>query len=61
MHEYGLSKERIALVQGRADTDHLFPDEPESPRNRRISIVLLRQSHEIAKPDAGPLPSNYGD
>jgi len=42
--EAGLSSERIALVQGRADTDPLLPDEPESERNRRISIVLLREN-----------------
>lgn len=40
----GLGADRIATVVGRADTDHLFPDEPESPRNRRISIVLLRDT-----------------
>jgi chemotaxis protein MotB len=42
--EAGLSSERIAIVQGRADTDPLLPDDPESERNRRISIVLLREN-----------------
>jgi len=42
--ESGLEAERIALVQGRADTDPLLPDDPESERNRRISIVLLREN-----------------
>ena len=41
--ESGLGPERISLVQGHADTEPLLPDNPASPRNRRISIVLLRQ------------------
>jgi chemotaxis protein MotB len=45
----GLPAERIARVVGLADEDPLVPDEPTSPRNRRISIVLLR----VAK-DAPP-------
>ncbi|MHA1563942.1 MAG: flagellar motor protein MotB [Alphaproteobacteria bacterium] len=61
MLDSGLDEGRITLVQGRADTDHLFPDEPESPRNRRVSVVLLRQDLDNIKPDVGPLPENYGD
>lgn len=38
----GLSPDRIARVTGKADREHLFPDDPNSPRNRRISMVLLR-------------------
>jgi chemotaxis protein MotB len=44
----GLSAERIARVVGLADEDPLVPDEPTSPRNRRISIVLLRAAKESA-------------
>ena len=40
----GISPERIATVIGLADTDLMFPEEPDSPRNRRISIVLLREA-----------------
>ncbi len=40
----GLSGDRIADVVGKADTDHLFPEDPNSPRNRRISIILLREA-----------------
>ncbi len=40
--ESGLSPDRIAKVIGKADREHLFPDDPTSPRNRRIGIVLLR-------------------
>lgn len=39
----GLPETRIETVVGRADREHLLPDEPLSPRNRRISIVLLRE------------------
>jgi chemotaxis protein MotB len=39
----GLTTDRIAKVIGMADRDPLFPKEPLSPRNRRISIVLLRE------------------
>jgi chemotaxis protein MotB len=44
----GLDPSRIAAVAGRADRDPLLPDDPTSARNRRISIVLLRQSSEAA-------------
>jgi chemotaxis protein MotB len=47
--EAGLQGARIAEVVGRADTDHIFPDEPNSPRNRRISIVLLREGQQTAQ------------
>lgn len=39
----GLDPRRIATVIGKADTQHRFPDNPLDPRNRRISITLLRQ------------------
>lgn len=37
----GLPAGRINNVVGKADTDHLFPDDPRDGRNRRISIILL--------------------
>jgi len=37
--------ERIAKVMGMADRDLLFPNDPSNPRNRRITIVLLRGSY----------------
>ena len=51
--ETGLSGDRIVDVVGKADTDHLFPDDPNSPRNRRISIILLR---EVPLPAASAVP-----
>ncbi len=46
----GLPASRIASVVGRADQEHFVPGEPFSPRNRRISIVLLRQAPESEVP-----------
>ncbi len=40
----GVSDNRIARVVGMSDRDHLNPGNPKDPRNRRISIVLLRQT-----------------
>ncbi len=42
--EAGLPPARIASVVGLADTQHLDEDNPLSPRNRRISIILLREN-----------------
>jgi chemotaxis protein MotB len=39
----GLPEDRIIRVVGKADTEPLDPDRPETAKNRRISIVLLRQ------------------
>ncbi len=46
--EAGLNAGRIFDVVGKADTDHLLPDDPDSPRNRRISIILLRETPPTA-------------
>jgi chemotaxis protein MotB len=46
----GIADDRIETVVGRADRDHLFPGEPQSPRNRRISIVLLRDIKPPPRP-----------
>jgi len=40
----GLPPGRITSVVGLADTKHLDEDDPLSPRNRRISIILLREN-----------------
>ena len=39
----GLPSTRLHDVIGKADKDHLFPEDPRASKNRRISIVLLRQ------------------
>jgi hypothetical protein len=40
--ESGIDPASIRRVVGRAETDPLLPDDPTNARNRRISIVLLR-------------------
>jgi chemotaxis protein MotB len=40
----GLKPDRIEKVAGRADTDPLIADDPSNPGNRRISIILLRET-----------------
>jgi chemotaxis protein MotB len=39
----GFPSDRFASVTGRADTDPVFPDNPYSPPNRRVSILLLNE------------------
>ena len=40
----GVDESRVARVSGLADRDPYVPKDTKDPRNRRISIVLLRQS-----------------
>ena len=46
----GLPAQRIQRVMGKADREPLIANDPASPRNRRISIVLLRESVAEAMP-----------
>ena len=39
----GIEITRIATVVGRADREPFLKDHPEDPRNRRLSIILIRQ------------------
>jgi chemotaxis protein MotB len=48
----GLAEDRFAQVTGVADRDPLIADDPRSPRNRRISILLLRDPKEPAPTQA---------
>ncbi|MDD3181249.1 MAG: flagellar motor protein MotB [Alphaproteobacteria bacterium] len=50
----GVADNRIARVVGLADKDPFVMSDPKDPRNRRISIVLLRQTPAA---DAVPKPS----
>jgi chemotaxis protein MotB len=59
----GVPAERITQVVGKADREPLIADNPTDPRNRRITIVLLRQASQVATDTAataakrpGPLP-----
>jgi chemotaxis protein MotB len=49
----GIDPQRISTVVGRADKEPFIQDNPEDPRNRRLSIILLRE-----KPLVGPAPAN---
>jgi len=50
----GVPLDRIDKVVGMADRDLLDPSDPRSPRNRRISIVLL---HQMLPPGGKAQPS----
>lgn len=41
----GMNETRVRKVTGKADTELLLPDNPQSPRNRRITIIMLRGSY----------------
>jgi chemotaxis protein MotB len=41
--EGGLDRRQIKHVMGMAETEPLVPENPLDPRNRRITILLLRE------------------
>lgn len=47
----GIAPKKLSNVVGKADTEHLKPDNPNDPQNRRISVILLRDS--LTKPSDG--------
>ena len=50
LKDTGVPSDRLNNVVGKADTEHLLPEDPTNARNRRISIVLLRE--ELTDPEA---------
>ncbi len=59
-----IPESRMANVMGKAETEPFLPKSPLDPRNRRISIVLLRESlqdaikrGEFGKKDAPNVPA----
>lgn len=44
MVQSGLDKEQVARVEGKADQEPFDIKDPDSPRNIRLSIILLRNS-----------------
>lgn len=40
----GIETKKLSNVVGKADTEPLKPDKPDEAQNRRISIILLRES-----------------
>lgn len=52
----GVEDDRVSRVSGRAATDPLLPDDPDGSRNRRVSIILLRDSVDgTSSSDAKPI------
>lgn len=44
LRKAGMPASRLNNVVGKADTDHLFPEDSRDGRNRRISIILLHET-----------------
>lgn len=59
--EAGLTGERIVNLTGKADTEPLVKDDPTSPQNRRISIVLLREKKPPTAAKAGGTDGGKSD
>ena len=51
------SKPKLSNVVGKADTEHLKPDLPKDPQNRRISIIftarVIDQTRDCCKAASG--------
>ncbi len=48
----GLAPDRVVSVVGRAAQDPLIVEDPTSPQNRRISIILLRETPAVGGDEA---------
>jgi chemotaxis protein MotB len=58
LETFGVDDKRMENVAGKADTDPKVKQDPFSPENRRISIVLLReQPNAPASAPAAPQPA----
>jgi len=42
--EAGLPQDRFMSIAGKADSDPLFPDNPQLPANRRVELLLIREA-----------------
>ena len=51
LEKAGVESDRIFQVAGKGDREPLYPDDPDLPANRRISITLM--------PEAPVMPSDY--
>lgn len=49
LEKSGVEADRIYQVAGKGDREPLYPDDPDLPANRRISIVLLREAPVMPK------------
>jgi chemotaxis protein MotB len=59
--EAGVPPERFATVSGQAGQDPLEPQDPFSPRNRRISVILLREAPIALGANSGLKSGDRGD
>ena len=48
LQEGNVPEARLTNIMGKADREHLVVDNPKDPRNRRISIILLKETLEEA-------------
>jgi chemotaxis protein MotB len=48
LQENGIPEKRLSNVMGKADTEPFIPKDPMDARNRRMSIILLRETLEEA-------------
>ncbi len=53
----GIPENRLDSVVGLADTEPMFPDQPTSPRNRRISMILLTELNARSGFDVNAAPA----
>lgn len=51
----GMDKDRVKKIVGQADTELLVPEQPLSPRNRRITVILLRGAYLQLRPENLPV------
>ncbi|OIN87087.1 MAG: hypothetical protein AUJ12_03315 [Alphaproteobacteria bacterium CG1_02_46_17] len=58
LSEAGIEAKKLSNVVGKSDTEHLKPETPNDPQNRRISIILLRES--LTKPATGKSAASGG-
>lgn len=52
----GIETERPKKVIGMADKELMTPSEPRGPKNRRISIIMLKGSHMLIPDSASAVP-----
>ena len=48
LEKSGVEGDRIYQVSGKGDREPLYPDDPDLPANRRISIVIMNKRTEEA-------------
>jgi chemotaxis protein MotB len=58
LNRSGIELERTKRVTGMADRELFVPNEPRSPRNRRVSLLMLRGSHILIPESAVPTKSD---